>query len=301
MVSSYNRQHPLEYDKEGQRYDPLERHLDRYTQLLTGNLDVTPPLVQDLPLSIAILKSYAEKTFGNGSGRSYYCDEVRRTYRDTEIIKDPVSYTKAIEQMKRLFERDFVGAELEKMSKEGLELSNGNTVPLVFFPKDLRSDVRQIIALSPSAIMQPTEETAFSLQWEKDRGQLQYVTNEHINLITDRLQPLVGVHLSGSRAVMFGHPKGLIESIRASSQNGGASRDPEGTCIDGGGHRWPTKFLTEYDNQDQPGVVFLYDLDVLERVPESVRESNVVSKYHGYRPKEGNQFVDALRGVIAFG
>lgn len=96
--SSYNRQHALKTDKDGQNYDPLERDIAKYRALFREPITIDHELMNELPLSVGLLRSMLVVELGLEAAKSYFTN-LHQKY-DYDDITDIFDYIEAVRRMK---------------------------------------------------------------------------------------------------------------------------------------------------------------------------------------------------------
>lgn len=209
--------------------------------------------------------------------------------------------------------------EIKKIANSGLEMHDGRRLPIIFFPRRLRKAIERI-AESPMGLYGLLNPTPYNEKfWREDlqKGRLWGISENEIKEIAELLSPLVAereerraqfperkMEVYANRTVVFRSESELIQGIETAPDNGGASSNPTGSCLDSDGTGWMKKILVEYaSGRENSAITFLYDLDDLEFIPKDLRmlDENLRVKYFGYRPIQGKTFPDALLGLMVFG
>ena len=202
--------------------------------------------------------------------------------------------------------------EILEIERNGLEMRDGRRIPCVVIPSSERSSFDRILENYGERFVRPefgrftsvtiNDDAMRSLsQEERGAGMKPDIKFARMMEVACRLEPLQGISASktGTRAVVFKDSTSLLDGLRETPARGGASGDVEGSCVDVT-NGWVKKTLNLPSAWNKPALIYLYDQERIERVPEDVwrKANNNTLMEYGFRPKDGKTFADALVAVI---
>ena len=202
--------------------------------------------------------------------------------------------------------------DILEIEKNGLEMRDGRRIPCVVIPSSERGSFDMMIEDYGERVLRPElgRTTSITIQddairslkpAEQSLGKSPDVKFARMTAVARRLESLQAVPSSktGTRAVTFKDSSSLLGALRETPTRGGASGDVEGTCVDVT-NGWVKKTLNLPSAWNKPALIYLYDQERIERVPEDVwrKANNNTLMEYGFRPKDGKTFADAIVAVI---